>query len=172
MGRVRISGGIQVIDKDRGYKALMKKLGRRLHGMSISVGVQGNDAQKEYDNGATVGEVAGYAEFGTSTQPPRPFLGTAAERWNLWRTDMVKLGRASIDNAPEVLAQKLGEKIVKDIVAVIDTSLPPPNAPSTIAKKGSSRTLVDTGELRDSISAKITNNGGRVPDGMRSGQVE
>lgn len=34
----------------------------------------------------------------------------------------------------------------------ISSNMPPPNAPSTVAQKGSSSTLIDTGRLRQSIT--------------------
>lgn len=43
----------------------------------------------------------------------------------------------------------------------IGSNIPPPNAPSTIAKKGSSATLIDTGRLRQSISYEIVDKRGR-----------
>ena len=44
-------------------------------------------------------------------------------------------------------------KLQELIVDEIDSNTPPPNAESTAKKKGSSHTLVDTGQLRASVRA-------------------
>ena len=50
-------------------------------------------------------------------------------------------------------------KFVKSlIVEAIDAGVPPPNAPSTIDRKGSNRPLVDTGEMRDNVEYRIDGN--------------
>lgn len=49
------------------------------------------------------------------------------------------------------------------IVAAIDEGVPPPNAPSTIAKKGFDHPLVETGEMRDNIEAHVD----LLPDGFK-----
>jgi hypothetical protein len=41
------------------------------------------------------------------------------------------------------------------IVEFIDSSMPPPNAPSTIAKKGHGRTLIDSERMRNSVERRV-----------------
>lgn len=43
----------------------------------------------------------------------------------------------------------------KTIVENIRSNMPPPNAPATIEKKGSSSTLIDTGELMNSVDSQV-----------------
>jgi len=50
-------------------------------------------------------------------------------------------------------------KIEKAVVDEINSGVPPPNAPSTIKAKGSSKTLVDSGEMRNHVDHKITGEG-------------
>lgn len=53
----------------------------------------------------------------------------------------------------------IGRASVAAIVANINAHPPPPNAPSTIARKGSSGTLVDTGRMKQSITYSIRKRG-------------
>jgi len=47
-------------------------------------------------------------------------------------------------------------KRLKDaLVARIDSGVPPPNAPSTVKRKGHDHTLIDTGEFKNSIEIKV-----------------
>ena len=50
-------------------------------------------------------------------------------------------------------------KIEKAVVDEINSGVPPPNAPSTIKAKNSSKTLVDSGEMRNHVDHKITGEG-------------
>lgn len=46
------------------------------------------------------------------------------------------------------------EELKAAIIDMIDSSMPPPNAPSTIRQKGHGRTLIDSGRLKKSIGVK------------------
>lgn len=46
-------------------------------------------------------------------------------------------------------------KMKKALEDRIDSNVPPPNAPSTVKKKGHGHTLIDTGEYRNSIEIKV-----------------
>lgn len=50
-------------------------------------------------------------------------------------------------------------KIEKAVVDKINSGVPPPNAPSTIKAKKSSKTLVDSGEMLKHVDHKITGAG-------------
>lgn len=41
------------------------------------------------------------------------------------------------------------------LVARIDSGVPPPNAPSTVKRKGHDHTLIDTGEYKNNIEIKV-----------------
>lgn len=43
-----------------------------------------------------------------------------------------------------------------EIVKKINSNVPPPNAPSTIKQKGSSKTLIDTGNMVNSVDMRFT----------------
>ena len=50
-------------------------------------------------------------------------------------------------------------KIEAQVVVQIDSNTPPPNKPSTIKRKKSSKTLIDTGKMRQHVDHKITGEG-------------
>jgi hypothetical protein len=63
--------------------------------------------------------------------------------------------------------QKLGAFGAAKIQDQIASNMPPPNAPSTIAQKGSSGTLIDTGRLRQSITWALDDGIGGGPAGTK-----
>jgi hypothetical protein len=95
-------------------------------------------------------------EFGTSNGlPERPFMRNAIEdNKGAYRAQMaadarqVVLGKATLETA----LNRLGLKAQGDIQASIASNTPPPLKPQTIRRKGSSRTLIDTGQMRQSVT--------------------
>ncbi|QQM29298.1 hypothetical protein JET14_13275 [Martelella lutilitoris] len=121
------------------------------------------------DTKVKVGLVAGEADsdnidkalwnhFGTETIPERPFLtnamrnNTAAYR-NAMRMVAEKILRGETTLA--IVLAKLGLKAADDVKAEITALSDPPNAASTVTQKGSSNPLIDTGEMRNSVTWKI-----------------
>lgn len=94
--------------------------------------------------------------FGTKRGiPARPFLRNAM-RGNLgkYRQQLktaAPLIIKGLKNTHNVLS-RLGIQAVGDIQKSITSLRTPPNAPSTIARKGSSNPLIDTGEMRQSTT--------------------
>ena len=102
------------------------------------------------------GDIAIKLNFGNPEEkiPPRPFMTNSIRGKNkvygarlkyLFDKEM-PLGAALV---------QFGETIRKDIQDEIDSNTPPPNSPLTIELKGSSRTLIDTGHMRNSIQVQI-----------------
>jgi hypothetical protein len=105
-----------------------------------------------------VGEVAVWNHFGTSTIPERPFISGPIEQGkHEIRALQVRLAKGIYElkitkyKALEFIGTDLKSRIQKAIVA----GVPPPNAPGTIAQKGSSGTLRDTGQLLQAINFEI-----------------
>lgn len=114
-----------------------------------------------FPEGAVKSEIidrAVYNEFGTTRIPERPFMRNAM-RDN--RPKYVAAVRAMTPLIIEgkmtlvVALNRLGIMAQTDIKEEISTLTDPPNAPSTIAKKGSSKPLIDTGEMRDAVTWRI-----------------
>lgn len=144
-----------VKDTDKGYKDLVK----RVFGIQkprISVGVFSEEA--EHGGPLSVLDVAIINEFGLGNVPERSFLrawfdeneSRAYQMCQVMLTTVVQ-GKRTKEQALQLLAMKF----VGEIQQRISQGIPPANAQSTIDKKGSSTPLIDTGQLRSSISFKI-----------------
>lgn len=110
-----------------------------------------------YKDGVHIATIAAVHEFGSADGrvPERSFLRATLAQM---RVLIFKLYKKRL---PDVMEEKIGLKHVQSevgelmvgaIVERISTSIPPPNAKKTIAKKKSSTTLIDTGALRQSIT--------------------
>ena len=155
----------RVTDRDRGYKDLRKRLFGTAN-PKISVGILEADADAPAKGGSkdeplTILEVAIINEFGSEDgkhPPARSFIrawfdgarGDIQERLNKEMLGVVAGKRTKEQALDRVGLWAVGE-IQKRIAAGID----PANADSTIARKGSSTPLIDTGQLRSSISYKV-----------------
>jgi hypothetical protein len=134
--------------------AFARKL-KELNKKALRVGIFEN---AKYQNGDSVAQVASDNEFGTLKIPARPFFTPAVnQNGQKWLSVMTKEIDKSIRNDSDInvglnrvglLAQ--GD-IQKSLVAVTSPAL----APATIAKKGSSKPLVDTGILLSSITYAV-----------------
>lgn len=106
----------------------------------------------------TLGQLADWLENGNETMPGRRWLSGYVEANKARILDMLNV------TATNLLAGKLtnekamrliGLQIVGDIKQRIANGLQPPNAESTIARKGSSTPLIDTGQFRNSIASEV-----------------
>lgn len=108
----------------------------------------------KYENGVYVASVASFNEYGTSKIPPRPFFRNAvAKNSNKWNDILTNELRNSVD--VELAYNRVGEVAKGDIVESIMQTNTPPNSPLTIAKKKSSKPLVDTSFMRSSVNYKV-----------------
>lgn len=144
---------MSVTDTDKGWKAIVREL-KSLGGSSLTIGVQGNAGS--HPSGLNMADVASFNEFGTSTAPARSFLRSTFDDADYYRDDLTRLARRV---GKQLSARRaltiLGFKITSDVKQKIVELKTPPNAPSTIAEKGSSNPLIDTGRLRQSIDFEI-----------------
>ena len=90
--------------------------------------------------------------------PERPFMR------NAMKSNANKYGNALARSAAGILRgdvsaysalDKLGQVAQQDIRNEITSLKSPPNSPVTIARKGSSNPLIDTGEMRNSVSYEV-----------------
>ncbi|MCM6765680.1 hypothetical protein [Weissella paramesenteroides] len=99
---------------------------------------------------------ATWQEYGTSRGiPARPFLrNTQYENENQWSQktgqDIIQVFEGGLSSS--AVLSKLGILMVQDIRKTIDTGNFAPLSPATIAKKGSSKPLVDTGDMYGAIT--------------------
>lgn len=139
-----------VMDKDRGMKSIMRAYQSANH-VKVNVGVQ-----------STTGAIAEYAaanEYGTSTIPQRPAIGTAFdENKAKYIRNMERATKRIGTEAFARIANELGIGAKQDIQNTITgRNFLPKLKPATVkAKKGSTKTLVDTGAYVNSIVHVIT----------------
>jgi hypothetical protein len=151
---------VEIIDNDTGWKEFSKscKDFHRSQDKAVGVGL--------FDNTSVI-DRAKKNEFGdypTSSRPwvipRRSFLRYTYDNNKETYVNILKsLGDKIVSGkikTKEAL-NNIGEKVKTDIVNFIDSDYYKstiPNAPMTIAKKGSDHPLIDTGEMRDSIKYK------------------
>lgn len=164
--------GVKIID--HGWDAISKTWVLSQKGIFAKIGVQGDKAEsvKRLVEGRKAGapktliEVAAYHEFGGGGDKRRPpersyLRSTFDENQNDYRGKMDEIGGQSVEDLAKGgykpgyfkgRLRMLGENYRTDILKKINAMIPPPLAPSTVArKKGEATPLIDTGQLRDSI---------------------
>lgn len=134
---------VNVSDKDKGWRKVVRSIGD-MEQASVMVGVHDGE----------VAEYAAYNEFGTKNIPERSFMRSAFDENLSKLTDFVgRLYGGVVDGKiePDVALGLLGEQHQNQIKAKVRSNVPPPNAPSTVRRKGSSKTLIDTRRMSQSI---------------------
>ncbi len=118
----------------------------------------------------TNAQLAAIAEYGLSNAPARPWIGPPfRHKRNEYLAKLRKAYKEALEaGKPSMVTHELeliGQEMAADIknYVTLGAGVPPPNAPSTIARKGSSRPLVDTGEMVGSISYLVV--GGETSHG-------
>lgn len=117
-----------------------------------TIGVH-KDAPAEKD-GTSTAMVAASNHFGTDKIPARPFLDKGVERERATIAKEVARMLAA-GKRPEQAIERAALLAVRGVQKQIDDTLSPPNSPRTIARKGSSHPLIDTGNMRQSIAYKL-----------------
>ena len=173
---------VTVTDEDRGMAALAQRLAGKI---GVRVGILA-DAPKQHDprkvvdgkrkgkknltevtfdggtHVATLLEVAFWNEFGTADIPQRSFIRATVDE-NLDRIQALQAALAKRIILAEITAEQamaqLGAFVKGLIQSRIARGIEPANAPSTVARKGSSKPLIDTGQLRSSIDFVVERDG-------------
>jgi hypothetical protein len=110
-----------------------------------------------YPDGTSVSLVAAINEFGAPSrgQPPRPFFRRMiAAKSGEWPKAIEGLLKANDYDTKRVLAL-MGEGIKGQLQQSIVDLVEPPLKPSTIARKGSSKPLIDTGHMLNSVDYEV-----------------
>lgn len=110
-----------------------------------------------YENGESIIDVAIKNNYGMGV-PRRDFMTPSSKKWmkffseslDIVRRDLIE-NKVKPDNFLNAMGRK-AQNIIRDEITALDT---PPNAPSTIAKKGSNNPLVDTGDMRKAVTWQI-----------------
>jgi hypothetical protein len=154
---------MRISDKDNGYARVVKMLTSKAK-PALKVGIfgeRGSDEHKDSE-GLSVADVAAFHEFGLGV-PERSFLRGWMEENQDRVADFLKVqcAEAVESQAKDFVKvlERLGLFCVGGIQQRISDGLSPPLAPSTIAAKGSSIPLIDTGQLRTSITYEVDPSG-------------
>ncbi|QXF35240.1 hypothetical protein CE143_20230 [Photorhabdus luminescens] len=94
--------------------------------------------------------------------PERSFLrSTFNEKKGDYAKDLTKGIQSELLNDGDLVKafEKLGEKVVGDVKAKILSGVEPALSPKTIRRKGSSKPLIDTGQLLQSITYEVRDDG-------------
>lgn len=153
-----MAGSVKV--KDNRLKAFRKRLKPLSKGITVTVGVQGKEAEGTYKDGTPVATVAAVHEFGTQDGriPQRSYLrSTYDANRKKYVATMAKGARKAVKGGTTAkqAAFEAGETFRADVVKTIKAGIPPPLHPATIAAKGSSVPLIDTGVLVAAISSVV-----------------
>jgi len=156
---------VTVEDRDHGYKDLLELVDdlkrRKMH---VAVGVLDGSGEIP-DEGISVAGLATVHEFGAwagknrkvwvpERAPIRKTLDEAENRINVAATRVLtKAARGDI--SVEAALGTLGEFVTSQIRRTIQRGVEPPNAESTIARKKSSKPLIDTGLLLRSYTYQV-----------------
>jgi len=145
--------------KDLGWNRIRNELNRAKKKPHVQVGVYGAEASKS-NQGVPNIKVASIHEFGGGHVPQRSFLRTTFDLNTDKITKMAKrlqdgviAGKSTTRQALSVL----GEHLVGLVRRRMSAGIPPPLKAATIRRKGSSKPLIDTGQLRASIDSKVNN---------------
>ena len=150
----------KVIDRDRGWKKFRARGEALANGPGVTVGIHANKGATPHkgkgkdERPLTILEVGYVNEFGLGV-PERSFIRAwfdAAKPENVALAQRmlrrILKGQISLETALE----QMGASFVGAIQKRIALGVPPPNAPATIAAKGSSKPLIATGQMRQSVT--------------------
>lgn len=156
MGKGNIKVKIDISEVEKWSEDLKEEL------QSVKGARAGYYKNQAYPDGLQIAENALIQEYGTDRIPPRPFLRNAFEkgkkRWEKHikeNLDPTLSGKKTLKK----IMQEVALDVQGEIVRSIDSSIPPPNAPSTIMRKKSSHTLIDSGTLRSSVHSMVLQKG-------------
>ncbi len=157
--------------KGAGLASVAAKL-RALGTLRVAVGVLGAPAaavHKDADGEApesgdapTVADVAAWNHYGTGHIPARPFIALALEQHKPELQQLfARIGRGVTEDKLEARQALglMGEAATAAIKQQIAEGVPPPNAESTIDRKGSSTPLINFGQLRAAVSYNVREKG-------------
>jgi hypothetical protein len=145
-----------VTDRDLGWEAIKREV-ERAQRREVAVGILQGSTDSE---GTSIAEYATYNEFGTGDVPSRPFMAMSFDEnvaainsdFNRQSKRLVA-GEVTAEQALTIIGQKHAGRVQNTITG---RNILPALAPSTIAaKKGSTKTLVDTGAMVNAVQIEI-----------------
>ena len=152
----------RVTENGKGIRALQREMRALTREFRLTIGIHSKDSkpyQKGSDEPATTAQVGSFHEFGTEKIPARPWLTPVfADNRQRYINGIRCQLRLLLDQAitPAQAVGRVGEVIVGDIKERIANGIEPALDEKTIKRKGSSKPLIDTGQLRQSITYQVS----------------
>jgi hypothetical protein len=118
------------------------------------VGIHESAGVEPKSDGMTVATLGAIQHFGNDDIPARRWLDTGAESGTKEYLETIREGIEDGLTSRQIMV-RVGveaEDAIKQYINDLDT---PPNKPSTIRKKGSSNPLIDTGNMRNSVTSTV-----------------
>lgn len=151
---------VTIREKDRGLAA-MRRAAKEMKGSYVKVGVLGGskNARAAGDPVSNV-DLAIIHEFGSPAAgiPERSFVRSTFESKRAEYLALLRRFAAQVYEGKSLTWRRafglVGAKAAADIKNRVTqgAGIPPPNAPATVASKGSDRPLVDTNQLVNSVT--------------------
>ena len=160
-----------VTDTDKGYAELRRVLGKiRAERPYVVAGIRGQAGAQTYQDEAGKGdaislvEVGAVHEFGSRDGriPERSYMrSTFDARRDDYERGLRKALKHVVAGETDIDTElgRLGLVVAGDIQETIATLTDPPLAEYTIKKKGSSKPLIETGRLKQSIDHEVRRHG-------------
>lgn len=134
-------------------RALKKEIDKLRTSHYALVGIHESAGQAK-DSPMTMATLGAVQHFGNDDIPARRWLDTGAETGTKEYLDTIREGIEEGLDAKQIMA-RVGveaEGAIRQYITDLDT---PPNKPSTISRKGSSNPLIDTGNMRQSVTSTV-----------------
>ena len=139
-----------VTDRDLGLKAFIRQL-EVARVAEVTVGIHAD----KFSKGESIAFYGSCNEFGTNDIPSRPFMRSSFDE-NIaainkdieHEVGLLAEGKSHVRLSLSIIGMKHQSRI-KDTIS--NRNFLPKNAPSTIAKKKSQHTLIDTGAMLNSV---------------------
>lgn len=143
---------------DRGYNETLARVFELSKGSQVTVGIHEEKGGKIHSDRLSVADIGAIHERGTATIPRRSWLSDTIDgiRGKLGK-ELAQPLRMAIQRKiePNKALGIFGLYVVGQIQSRMSDGIPPPLAPQTIQRKGSSTPLIDTGQLRAAMSHKV-----------------
>jgi hypothetical protein len=152
-------GKVTFRDTDKGWQA-MKRRAEAAAGDNVVVGVFGEKANTPHPEGQgmTIGEIVSIHEFGEGNNHERSFIRETVDlfakriqKHQRKVADQYYVGKLTLEQA----LNQVGLFVQGEIRKRISKGIPPSNSDATIARKGSSKPLIDKGHLRAAVDYEV-----------------
>ena len=150
--------------KETAAGAALRRNLEELAALQVNIGF--NDSSGSYKpdgkqsaGSVSVAQVAAWNEFGTEHSPARPFMRQTITDQRDKISKFVQNRARNVVNGSmdaQTALNGIGSYAKGRMQAEIRDGDFEPNAPSTVARKGSSKPLIDTGRMRQSVVYEIT----------------